>query len=1027
MGLTGGGRGRAIPALAGALIGALVLVREAQLPAAHATTAVGDVVVAVTAATNIAVCISPDRQRIVFGMHGGLWRMSAEGGQATLLTSPFLDPARPDWSPRGDRIAFEAYSGGGFHIWTMRPDGTDVRQVTFGHGDDREPRYSPDGTKIAFSSDRAFDGIYSVWVADAATGSLTRITSGPEDNYEPTWSPDGRHIAYISGLGSYGSSIRATGNDGTRVLITAPPRALLDSPSWAPNGEQLAYIQSLGNESRLVVSGRALPGRDDVFPFPAIWLNEREVLYAANGGVCISNVETGATRNVPFSADITLHRPPYERKRYRFDDPAPHAAKGIVSPALSPDGRRIVFEALNQLWLLDVGGTPRPLTHDAYYKENPAWSPDGRKIAYSSDKDGVESVYLLDLATGAERRLTQPVGSAEVNAAWAPDGRAVAYQDQTGATYVADIAAAKVRQVISAQFAPSKPSWCGSGKISMAVLVPYSRRFREGTNQILTVDVATGARTLAPVAPYKSIATRGEDGPACAPDAKNVAFIMDGVLWVQPLGPHGLPAGPPRAVTHESSDNPTWSGDSRHILYVSDGRLRILDLGDGATQTVPLNLTWQPAASSPETVIHVGQLWDGRGPDQRKDVDIFVEGGRIRHLEAHSDGTRAAAAARHARFVDASNLTAIPGLWESHTHHWISGQYYGARLGRLWLAYGVTSLHSQGDPAYRAVETREAFESGARVGPRFFVTGEPIDGERIYYGFMRPTTSRSQLALELSRAQALEYDSLKTYVRLPFELQRAAVEFAHEVMGIPVASHAMLPGMSYGMDGMTHIAATSRYGFRYTRSPSGVSYHGTRALLAGSGMFAISTPFSSSALYADDPTMVDDFRLTALNPSWEQDALRAKRTRAAETDQSQLLDALSKEEAVVTEVVRSGGTILAGSDSPLDDVATALQLNLRAEVKFGLRPWEALQTATIQPAKAFGVDQDLGTLEPGKLADIVLVSGDPLRDIRDAANVKAVMKAGRLFTVQRLVEPFEHKHGATAEGKLPSPHRQPPV
>ena len=212
------------------------------------------------------------------------------------------------------------------------------------------------------------------------------------------------------------------------------------------------------------------------------------------------------------------------------------------------------------------------------------------------------------------------------------------------------------------------------------------------------------------------------------------------------------------------------------------------------------------------------------------------------------------------RFVDASKLTVIPGLWESHTHEWISGKFYGSRLGRLWLAYGVTELQSQGDPVYRAVETREAYGSGERVGPRYFASGEAIDGERVYSNFMRPTMSEQQLALAPSRAQALDYDLLKTYVRLPHALQEISMRFAHEKMGVPTASHYMLPGMGYGMDGMTHVSATARLGFAYTRSLGGVSYQDMRSLFEASGMFVVSTTFQSFPLYAEDPGMVDDAR-----------------------------------------------------------------------------------------------------------------------------------------------------------------------
>src|SRR5258708_17125399 len=126
------------------------------------------------------------------------------------------------------------------------------------------------------------------------------------------------------------------------------------------------------------------------------------------------------------------------------------------------------------------------------------------------------------------------------------------------------------------------------------------------------------------------------------------------------------------------------------------------------------------------------------------------------------------------------------------------------------------------------------------------------------------------------------------------------------------------------------------------------------------------------------------------------------------SDPKVTLDSLKKEGGAVANMLRGGGVMLAGTDSPLDSVATALHLNLRAQVKFGVEPWRALQTATILPAKAFGVSGDLGTIEPGKLADLVLVSGDPLKEIKDAANVVFVMKGGILYSVQELLSPFVH-------------------
>ena len=979
----------------------------------------GTITVTVDEGTNIAATVSPDHKSIIMDLQGALWSLSFSGGTARRLTDPMLEPSRPDYSPKSALVAFQAYQGGTFHIWTMQPDGRGLRQITQGHGDDREPRFSPDGARIAFSSDRAMRGSYDIWVVDLGSGKLTQWTSGAADEYEPAWSPNGSEIAYVSGAGANGTSIIASNASGSqRTLATAQAGGHVNSPSWSPDGHRLAYVEFVKGKSRLMIDGMQAASGDDVFPFPPRWLSATQLLYTGNGKIRLAGVDAAGAAEIPFEAQFTLERPLYKRKTMDLDAVAAQPVKGIVSPSLSPDGKHVVFEALNQLWLMEIGGQPQALTNDFYYKEDPAWSPDGKRIAYSSDKGGTEDLYVIDVATKEEKRLTSTMDAAETSAAWSPDGRMLAYQDQTGATFVMEVETEKRRQVVGPLFAPSKPSWSANGKtIAIGALKAYTRRFREGTSQILTADVATGAITYTEPAPFKSLTTRGEDGPIYSPDGAAMAFVMDSVLWIRPVDQNGMPAGPAREINHEVTDAPTWSGDSKRLLYLSNGVLRLISADGSSVQTVPLSLTWQSQKTPERTIVHAGRLWDGRGAGVQSDVDIVISGDRIQAIEPHRPGA-ATDSATHV--IDASNLTAIPGLWEAHTHEWISGKFYGDRLGRLWLAYGVTELQSQGDPVYRAIETREAFGSGARVGPRYFASGEALDGERVYYNFMRPIMNDAQLALELSRAKAMDYDLLKTYVRLPHELQRKAMQFAHGQMGVPVTSHYMFPGAAYGMDGLTHVSATARLGFAYTRSLGGVSYGDMRKVFEASGMFDISTPFPSFPLYAEEPAMVEDERLQKLNTPWDEAVLRAKRDiaqgkapavvpegfRQMGTDTTVTLESLRKEEETVAAIVRGGGIMLAGTDSPLDSVATALHLNLRAQVKYGLKPWQALQTATLFPAKAFGVADQLGTIEPGKLADLALVEGDPLTHIADAAKVQWVIKNGRAWSVGELMSPF---------------------
>jgi imidazolonepropionase-like amidohydrolase len=170
-------------------------------------------------------------------------------------------------------------------------------------------------------------------------------------------------------------------------------------------------------------------------------------------------------------------------------------------------------------------------------------------------------------------------------------------------------------------------------------------------------------------------------------------------------------------------------------------------------------------------------------------------------------------------------------------------------------------------------------------------------------------------------------------------------------------------------------------------------------------MWTISTTFSQVP-YADDPGMATDPR-QAVAPPWENKRLKTMVQIASQPTTENMKEHLADEESVVSEVYHKGGMIVAGTDSPLDVPATSLHINLRAQVKYGhLEPWQALESATSIPAKAYGLSKDLGTLEPGKLADLIIVSGDPLKNIDDVAKVQCVAKNGKVESVAAIMAPF---------------------
>lgn len=1002
-----------------ALASALPASLAAGAQARHAASAGRPKTIAFSEGTDMAATVSPDHKTIIMDLQGLLYSMPFAGGKAKQISRPYDEDSHPVWSSKGSIIAIQSYAGGTFHIWTISPDGARRKQITTGHGDDREPSISPDGATIAFTSDRAFKGSYDIWTVNLATGTLKQITSSDADEFQPTWSPDGTSIAFISGAGIVGKSIEsidlASGKQHTIVSID-PATGRLEAPSFSPDGTKLSYIRYTGSgvilrAAQFVVASTAgdhdilYAGHgEDAFPFPATWLSKTELLYTGNGHLLCVDLATTSETPIPFTAMIQSARPIYPRKVYNFDSTAIRQVKGIFAPALSPNGQQIAFVALNQLYVMTIGSAPIALTDDTFYKQEPAWSPDGKTLAYVSDKNGIENIYLHDMTsndTTGDRQVFPSV-NAQIMPAWSPDAKLIAFQDQTGATLVMDVATGTVKALAPSTFFPGRPSFSANGKtVAIATIKPYTKRFREGTSSILTVDVATGKTEFFVPAPFESITTRTEDGPIYAPNGKEIAFVMDDLLYTMPVDANGKPSGAAVKLTDETADAPTWSGDSSKILYLNNGKLKLISRAAKTITPVELNLSYTPAKPQQKLLIHAARYWKGSGPDELTDVDIVITNNRINSVTPH----RAVSPTGITRTIEAGDSTVMPGLWESHAHNDSDNSiYYGDRMGRLWLAYGVTTVRGLADNAYRALQHREAYVSGAANGPRLFTTAEAIDGERVYYPMMIPTTSEAQLHREFERLKTLDFDFVKLYVRLPFSWAEQGVQFAHSQMGVETASHYLLPAVALGEDGMSHISATSRTGYAYSRTFVGHSYSDVRTLMLESGMWTITT-LLSPAMYVENPTMADDPRYS-LAPPWEQARLKAGRDNDFKIDQANSIKRTQYEEETVRDVVRAGGLVLAGTDSPLDLPGTSLQLNLRSQVRFGLAPWQALETVTSFPARAFGLSKDLGTIEPGKLADLIIVSGDPLRNINDTTRVQCVMKNGLLQSVGDIMAPF---------------------
>ena len=407
---------------------------------------------------------------------------------------------------------------------------------------------------------------------------------------------------------------------------------------------------------------------------------------------------------------------------------------------------------------------------------------------------------------------------------------------------------------------------------------------------------------------------------------------------------------------------------------------------------IALDLSWTAVPPPARTVVHAGHVFDGTLDALRGESDIIIERGVVRSIEGHREELHVGAV------VDASSEIVMPGLIEMHAH---LDPGYGANFGRLWLAYGITTVRIPSINPYAGLEQREAFDAGRRPGPRLFVAGDPFDGVRMYYPGGVAITSELQLDRELDRASLLGMDFFKTYVRLPDRFQKRIVEYAH-AKGRPVTSHEIYPALAVGIDGVEHLRGTSRRGYSPKISARARAYRDVTDLIARSG--ATLTPTIGieggfAARETGDRSLLFDERLS-LFPlpvvSMLTDLATARSTPALEAG-------MKPYEALLGSLMKAGGTIVAGTDSPIVPYGLSLHAELEEYVRAGLTPYEALQTATLNAARALGVDDELGTIEPGKLADLTFLGSDPLSDIKATRDVRRVMRGGRLFTVHDLV------------------------
>jgi serine/threonine-protein kinase len=520
----------------------------------------------------------------------------------------------PAWSPDGTRLAYVAEADGFRQLFVRTLATGDEQRLTRGTRDDIQPAWSPDGRRLVFVRAAAdsgkleptdLNGWYfeggDIWTMDVASGSASPLVTNA---FGPAWSPDGRRLAFDASWAgprriwisdSAGLNARQLTSDSSEAVIHAGPR-------WSPDGRRLVFRRIEKTNSDLLVADVASAAttrltQDAAADLDPSWSPDgRWIYFSSNRGGGINLWRT------PLGADGNAGGGPQQLTTGAGDD---------VEPAPAPDGHRLAFavRGINaDLWALPVSpttgaptGAPAPVVVTTRVESRGSWSPDGRTIAFNSDRLGEMNIWLHDVATGGDRRLTSGPGG-DYQPQWSPDGGTLVFFSARGGSidvWSVSVADGRLVRLTDDAGMDTNPFYSPDG-LSIAFMSDRLGRTEvwvmnaDGSGQRRVASTGAGGHFIRWTRDGRSVVYRAESGTqtrivrvdvekgtvAPMPDVASGAHmswspdqsvILDvrghKTLWAYPVD-----GSAPRRVFEFPDadvriDYPVWSPDGRRVLF----------------------------------------------------------------------------------------------------------------------------------------------------------------------------------------------------------------------------------------------------------------------------------------------------------------------------------------------------------------------------------------------------------------------------------------------------------------------------
>lgn len=992
--------------------------------------------------TYLSLDVSPDGQSIAFDMLGDIYVMPIAGGEARALTSGLSWDQQPRWSPDGRHIAFVSDRDGSSNLWIMNADGSAARQLSRGRKDTFiSPAWLPDGPAIMvrmnqWSGSGAPPTGNDLYVYYPEGGSMRLAEGKLTGAGNAAASPDGRYI-YYPGQGTFAFGGSGPINRFDRVTGTVIPLTWSGRnfrPAASPDGKKLAFLRKV--DERLDLRLRDLTTGDERVLVPGLWAEEigssgnqgdypgysftpdsRAIIIWARGKIHRVDVGTGALSVIPMRVRVSL------QVAERIMKPRRLTSDSVVSrivrwPRVSPDGRRLVFSSLARVYVMDLpSGTPRRLTTSSEGEYAPAISPDGRSVAYTTWSDSLVGGHLkvVSIDGGSARQVTTQSGQ-YLNPAWSPDGTRIAY-----------VVGSPISEQIAWQPDESMPyalRWvpASGGESTLLTHIPtpnwaehsHATLSWSGDNsRVYFTEMVTGPRAKRALTSIrldgsdKQVHLRFNPGDEAvvSPDGRRVAITRGDNVYVTVLPMYtpttidytfeGGPL-PTLRLTKDGGDFPQWLDASTLIwgngTRVHRRRFAQAGIAPGDTAT-PAETLGQVRLIVPREVPQGVIAFTGarvvtmRGGTQEvlNGATIVVTGDRISAIG------RGVPIPRGATVVSAAGTTIIPGLNDAHAH--MQFNPYGTYPQQKWpqivnLAYGITATMDPWNPSHEIFEQSDMVDAGLMLGPRLFSTGTWIDGRREELPQFLDIRTIDDARSIVRRLKTLGADMLKEYMQPRREARQFLSQAAREE-GVPLTAEGAgdwARNLSMVMDGFS--------AFEHTL-PIAPLYKDVIELLAQSKVFYTPTlmvTYGGEALnnyYYGETNPHDDPKVRRFTPEERMDEGR----RWVKVPEKELFFKQIARDLV--KINRAGGYTPLGAHGNRQGIG--VHWELWGKVSGGQTPWEALRDATWRPAEKLGLERDLGSLEVGKLADFVVLTRDPLLNIRNSDAIRWVVKGGVVY------------------------------